>query len=59
MVTRWDEDRIHEFRDGNFEIYVMDFSFFPVEEPNQVNITNNAASDGGRHGRTMAVRSAG
>ena len=34
------------FRDGNFEIYTMDFTFFPVRGPNQVNLTNNAAADG-------------
>ena len=36
------------FRDGNFEIYTMDFEFFPIRSPspNQVNITNDPGSDG-------------
>ena len=32
-------------RDGNQEIYTLDFTFFPVQAPNQVNITNDPATD--------------
>ncbi len=32
-------------RDGNLEIYTLDFVFFPVQAPNQVNLTNNPATD--------------
>ena len=32
-------------RDGNLEIYTLDFVFFPVQAPNQVNLTNNPAID--------------
>ncbi|HXV17446.1 MAG TPA: hypothetical protein VD758_11745, partial [Gemmatimonadaceae bacterium] len=33
-------------RDGNFEIYTMDFDAKTFPAPNQVNLTNNPAADG-------------
>ena len=32
-------------RDGNFEIYTMDFVASPVDGPNQVNLTNDPGAD--------------
>jgi Tol biopolymer transport system component len=33
-------------RDGNFEIYTLDFHALPYEASNEINITNNVAADG-------------